>query len=321
MPKKPSGKSVATEDEDKVAVEKKLAKQLGTIEFVEMPLGEVLEYIGEQIDIDILIVHESGEAVADPNTPVNLRIRRAKLSARTALDLVLEPLGLGYTIRDGLILVTTSAHANQIQVYNVRDLLRDVPDNVPATTGMGGMGGGMMAGWGMGGMGGGMGMMQVADSGAEPEAEETQLAQGFGGAGAGPARMMPGAGGMGGGMAPGMGGGVGWGAIRQTHSLAQVIATTIDPESWDMAGGNGSVVQYHELLVVKNSQAVHGKIKALLEMMRASAREIPADAAEGMLPDARPADLGPPEAPPAEAGAPAGLPGAAAAPAQKGRKR
>ena len=106
--------------------------------------------------------------------------------------------------------------------------------------------------------------------------------------------MAPRMGGMGMG-AMGMGPGVGRAGIRQTDSLAQVIATTIDPESWDTNGGNGSVVQYHELLVVKNSQAVHGKIKALLEMMRASAREIPGEGAEA----------GPLEAPPADAGAPA----------------
>ncbi|MGE5192359.1 MAG: permease prefix domain 1-containing protein [Deltaproteobacteria bacterium] len=309
VPKRiPAGKSVATEDEDKTAVEKKLAKQLGKIEFASMPLGEVLEYIGDQIDIDILVVPEGDAGAAEQDSFVNLRVKRAKLSARTALDLVLEPLGLGYTIRDGLILVTSSAQASQIQVYNVRDLLRDVPLGGITTGVIGGTGGGMLAAWGTGD---GMGMMQVADDGAEPgEPDETQLAQGFGGAGGGAAppdmpragvkRMNRGMGGMGmGGEMPGGGGGGAgrWAGIGQTHSLAQVIATTIDPESWDSNGGNGSVVQYHELLVVKNSQAVHGKIKALLEMMRASAREIPAEGEGGRWQ---------PEAPGAGAGGPAG---------------
>jgi hypothetical protein len=38
------------------------------------------------------------------------------------------------------------------------------------------------------------------------------------------------------------------------------------------------------LLVVKNSQTVHGKIKALLEMMRASARSEPGTAAPAAVP-------------------------------------
>ena len=94
------------------------------------------------------------------------------------------------------------------------------------------------------------------------------------------------------GMGAMLGGGTPWGVIRQTHSLAQVIATTIDPASWDNNGGNGSIVQYHELLVVKNSQAVHGKIKALLEMMRASAREMPEDHGEGDIHPKAPAGGG-----------------------------
>ena len=100
-----------------------------------------------------------------------------------------------------------------------------------------------------------------------------------------------GMGGMGmGGM--GMGGGMfmgGFPATRETRSLAVLIATTIDPDSWtsvagDLTGGQGSIVQYHELLVVKNSQTVHGKIKALLEMMRTSAKSVP-----GALPPGGPA--------------------------------
>jgi hypothetical protein len=300
---KPTGRAVADDDADKAAVEAKLAKQLGKVEFTGMPLGEVLEYIGDQIEVDIIVVRENGEEVTDVNELVELRIKRAKLAARTALDLVLEPLGLGYTIRDGLILVTTSAQANQIQVYNVRDLLRAGPLNtevVPAAGMMGGMGGGMGgmagAGSGMGGMGGGFFQVATSDDEAAEESSPAddagragpgglQLAQGFGGAaGQAPAGGKGGMAGPGMGMGMGMGGmggGTPWGVIRQTHSLAQVIATTIDPASWDQNGGNGSIVQYHELLVVKNSQAVHGKIKALLEMMRASAREMPEDQAEG----------------------------------------
>jgi len=84
-----------------------------------------------------------------------------------------------------------------------------------------------------------------------------------------------------------MGGGMG-GMGRffgRTESLAQVIATTIDPDSWnfgEFAGvGTCSIVQYHYLLVVKNSQTVHGKVKALLEIMRTSASSPRAATAPG----------------------------------------
>ncbi len=72
-------------------------------------------------------------------------------------------------------------------------------------------------------------------------------------------------------------------AFGKTNSLAVLIQTTIDPPSWNSGGGSGtgSVVQFHELLVVKNSQTVHGKIKALLEMMRTSANSPHGAAAPG----------------------------------------
>src|SRR5438105_340379 len=117
--KKPGGISVAAEDEAKAVVEARLSKPVGKLDFENMPITEVLEYLGDKIDVDILI----DPAEAESCMAVQLKVKRANLSARTALDLVLEPLNLGYTIRDGLIKVTSAAQANQIQVYNVQDLL------------------------------------------------------------------------------------------------------------------------------------------------------------------------------------------------------
>lgn len=249
-PHEPGGAPVAMQDDDKSAIEAKLSERIGKIDFAEMPLSEVLEYLSDKTDIDILINRGAlnGEGI-DTNQAVELQVKRTNLTARMALDLVLEPLKLSYTIRDGLIVVTTIAEANQIQVYNVRDLLRNFANEGAAV--MGAAPRMMLGGNGRSRKGG------------------IRLAQG------GPAGMPPGATG---GTSPGMGGGLDEGVgtlVRQTDSLAEVIATTIDPASWDSDGGNGSIVQYHELLVVKNSQTVHGKIKALLEMMRTSAGNAP----------------------------------------------
>jgi general secretion pathway protein D len=265
-PQKPGGISVAEEDSGKVAVEAKLAKQVGPIEFMDMPISEVLEYLGDQIDVDILIDPVEAEAT----NAVYLKVKRAKLTARVALDLVLEPLNLGYTIRDGLIKVTTAAQANQIQVYNVRDLVESSQFDGASAPGMS-MGGtpGMSGMRGRGGMGDMMKGMPAMMGALPPGAAGKKAA----GHGAGGGAMM-------GGLGRGMGGPI----VRHTESLAEVIATTIDPDSWDSQGGNGSVVQYHELLVVKNSQTVHGKIKALLEMMRTSARGEPGASAPAAVP-------------------------------------
>ncbi len=274
-PHKPGGVSVATGDNDKAAVEVKLAKRIGEIDFVDLALEDAINHLSERIEVDILLdrVALTDEGVA-LDQPVTLKVYRANPTARMTLELLLEPVKLSYTIRDGLIMVTTTAQANQILVYNVRDLVGNVPLDDAAAPAVGMMGGGpmMMPGMaraGMGGMGMGYSGMRRVQAAGPGGAAAPGVADGPAG---GPGAMM---GGMGGG---------GTMAIRQTHSLAELVATTIDPDSWDDAGGNGSIVQYHELLVVKNSQTVHGKIKALLEMMRASARGEPGAAAPAATP-------------------------------------
>lgn len=237
--------AIPVQEDDKGAVEAKLSKRIGKLEFDNVPLSEVLEFLSDLIDVDILVNRAvAEEAGIDPNLPVQLQVKRANLSARTALDLVLEPHKLSYTVRDGLIMVTTAAAANQIQVYNIRDLIGQVPVNA--------QGGASPAMMGMSKGPGRPGMMGSGMAG---------MAMAMGGPVAGTGGIDVAAGGMGGG-GP---------VVRETESLADVIAVTIDPTSWDSAGGTGSIVQYHELLVVKNSQTVHGKIKSLLEMMRISA--------------------------------------------------
>ncbi len=266
----PGAAVLAADDEGKLAIEAKLNQRLGigTIRFEQQPVSDVLSFLSDKIKVDILCdkaVLEEGQIALD--TPVSLTVEHANLTARGALELVLEPLGLNYTIRDGLVMVTTAEHANQILVYNVRDLVQSQSDH-------GGAAGGM-----------GLGPQPMMPGGAPAGMAGTPGAAVPNGRVAGQPRsgMM---GLMLGGVAPqmegGMGGGFGGGpiVIRETDSLAQLIAVTIDPSSWDSSGGNGSIVQYRELLVVKNSQSVHGKIKVLLDMLRtSSAGGVPAPGA------------------------------------------
>ena len=256
---KPVGISVATEDSDKAVVEVKLAKRMGEIDFLDLPLEDAVHVLSERIEVDILFSRgELAEEGVALDQPVTLKVHRANLTARAALDLLLEPVKLSYTIRDGLIMVTTMSQANQILVYNVRDLIQPPSGD----SGVGTMGAPTMSGARRGMM---RGMPSMMGPAAAP------------GGAAGPAAGAPG-------MMGGMGGGFGGPIVRHTESLADVIATTIDPDSWDSQGGNGSVVQYHDLLIVKNSQTVHGKIKALLEMMRVTARSEPGAVAPAGVP-------------------------------------
>jgi hypothetical protein len=85
------------------------------------------------------------------------------ITLRSALRLLLQPLGLTYIIEDEVMKITTQAKADEktsTRVYPVGDLVIPIRPPQMMGGGMGGMGGGMgMMGGGMGGMGGGMGGM------------------------------------------------------------------------------------------------------------------------------------------------------------------
>jgi len=265
--------------DDNQRVEAALAKRLPQVSYVEVPLVDVLKSLEDKLDLDILI---DEPALADESialdVAVTFKVARTQLTGRAVLELILERHQLGFTIRDGLLMVTTlqkSGEALDIQVYNVRDLNA------------------FGAHWGAVSSAASDRPSSAAFASVESliaplaNAEISQL--GPGGATGSTPGMMPGMpGGGAGGMAPGMeGGGFGGmgghgGAVHQTNSLAQLIAITIDPDSWSDVGGPGSIVQYGDgLLVAKNTQKVHGKIRQLLTMLRESNRERPAGAGGG----------------------------------------
>jgi len=141
----------------------------------ETPLEDVLKYIksatqgpndtGIPIYVDPVGLNEAEKTMA---SQVTLDLEGVPL--KTTLRLLLKQLGLTYTVKDGLLTITSESSEDQpteIRVYPVADLAI-IPLSLIGGGGggmmgggMGGMGGGMggMGGGGMGGMGGGMGGM------------------------------------------------------------------------------------------------------------------------------------------------------------------
>src|SRR4029077_9527700 len=99
------------------------------------------------------------EAEKTMQSPVTLDLEGVPL--KNTLRLMLKQLGLTYTVKDGLMTITSETSEDQpteIRVYPVADLAI-IPLSLMGAGG-GGMGGrGGMMGGGMGGMGGGMGGM------------------------------------------------------------------------------------------------------------------------------------------------------------------
>ncbi|MBV8268709.1 MAG: hypothetical protein JO252_20455 [Planctomycetaceae bacterium] len=135
----------------------------------ETPLEDVLKYIksatqgpndtGIPIYVDPVGLQEAEKTMT---SPVTLDLEGVPL--KTTLRLLLKQLGLTYTVKDGLLTITSESSEDQpteIRVYPVADLAI-IPLSLMGG-GIGGMRGGMggmgMGGMGMGGMGmGGMGM-------------------------------------------------------------------------------------------------------------------------------------------------------------------
>ncbi|WP_422928348.1 hypothetical protein [Singulisphaera sp. PoT] len=135
----------------------------------ETPFEEVLKYIktattgandsGIPIYVDPVGLQEAEKTMS---SPVTLDLEGVPL--KTTLRLILKQLTLTYTVKDGMITITSENAEDtptEIRVYPVADLAI-IPISLISGGGggMGGMGGGMGGmGGGMGGMGGGMGGM------------------------------------------------------------------------------------------------------------------------------------------------------------------
>lgn len=118
----------------KSAVEAKLdERRVPQLDFVEVPLKDALEFLSDASEVDILLNHHALQAVGvTPDLPITLQVKRTSLTARTALELVLEQASveLGFIVRDGLIYITKvvgKPSDDEIQVYNVRDILMSLP--------------------------------------------------------------------------------------------------------------------------------------------------------------------------------------------------
>jgi hypothetical protein len=262
----------APAENSNVIAERKLA-QRKEAQYLEIPLGDVLDDISQRYGVEFYIRRKSlEEAGMDPHLASTVNVNFQQVRGDMLLDLVLSESELVYMIRDGIIIVTTydDLEANpEVRVYNCSDLISmsGASDSGQPAGGFGTMKPSGKGDRRAGGSGGGFG------GGIEQPGTGT------------PARAMPGIPGM-----PGAAGGLmgegeagfgtfgGFGSsprvpIPEATALVNVITSIVEPDLWEDAGGPGTVRAYYGgLLVVNNSLNVHRKIEKLLEMMREAAR-------------------------------------------------
>jgi hypothetical protein len=153
---KPAALAAAAAETDRGAqLRAKLAKPL-TAEFVETPLCDVLDFLGDKVGVQI---HAKWKQLEDAGIAKEAVIstKLKDVPGDMLLDLVLDQTGghLMYTVQRGILVISTKedlSSKSTTQVYNVRDLLtpaapaaeakaEDAPAAVPEQGAFGGIAG------------------------------------------------------------------------------------------------------------------------------------------------------------------------------------
>ncbi len=105
------------------AIRRALARPI-ELEFTETPLADVARFLKQKAGIQVIIDHNALDDVGiETDTPIAVHVSDIKL--RSALDFMLRPLDLTWTIAHEVLLITTPEEAETMlraKVYDVSDL-------------------------------------------------------------------------------------------------------------------------------------------------------------------------------------------------------
>jgi Flp pilus assembly secretin CpaC/tetratricopeptide (TPR) repeat protein len=216
-----------------------------SLSFMERPFTEVVNYIATAAAVDVVVDRralEEEDVLTDE--PVSIDVDGIRL--RSALNLLLEPYGLTYSIKDDVLKITSKLRqeVDYIPVtYPVADLVvsmnRNNPAGKPFST-LDRMNELMLSGGNLPNqVSAGGGLFQVNDgSGRMP---------------GGPANSMSDD-----------------GSSIDFESLVDLITSTIEPKSWIEGGGEGTVKSNDNTLslVIRQNPQIHEQIKELLDQLR-----------------------------------------------------
>ena len=248
------------------------------VRFDNRPLHEVMSTLSSLAGVNIFLDPRGlGAEAITTNEPININLAGKPISLRSALQLILPPLGLNYVIQNEVLKITSEQMRDSNvfpRTYNVADLVTPIPNFNP--TYHTGLPAALQAGnqtafqsaqslnYGLGRQAGNVPLASNTVPSTSPQSS-TMLAQMMG-----PVMSPPGqSGGVRGpmGFGPGAPGG---GAQADFESLIELITTTIAPDSWDEVGGPGAIQKFEGnlSLVVSQTQDVHDQIADLLDQLR-----------------------------------------------------
>ena len=252
---KPDNRQCSPEEEH---IQKSLLNPVN-LHFRSSPLEEVMRQISNTQGINVVLDPEGlqDEGITS-NTPVNIDVDGIML--KSALDLILEPMHLTYTIRDEVLKITSRMRQQgelRTLVYPVADLVCPIPNFAPTGDPLTRATESGYSSWSSSGSSFSVPGMPAAASGPA-------VGQAF-------AQLDPNAVGGGSLNTGGMTGGQNGGASGEDFdTLHQLIVTTIEPTSWTEVGGEGSIERFPGTLslVIRATEKIHDEIRDLLDQLR-----------------------------------------------------
>jgi general secretion pathway protein D len=253
--------------------EQKLKQKLSTpvsVQYRNRPLGEVINDLAKVTGMPIVMNQRAMEAVrVQPDLPVTLEVPN-QIELKSALNLILQPLDLGYEIRDEVLQITSAEakRANVVtRVYKVADLVTPIPNFTSSYED--GLAGALKAAYQM--TNPSMDVQMVPVSMTDIATRQANALQ--------PSKMSPSMLGqyapMGsqGGFGPqpsSNGAAAGGGAFADFGSLMGLIETTVVPDTWEALGGNSTMAPYPQnlSLIISTTSDVHDQIVDLIESLR-----------------------------------------------------
>ena len=257
--------------EMEIEIEQKLRTPV-LLEFENTPLSRVMDFLAKLAQVNLYLDPVGlAEVGISTEEPVTIALRQ-EISLESALNIILEPRGLSFVIKDQVLKITTRENRQgevYAQSYNVADLVVPIPNFVSTESrlssayrmGMANLDSGITP------FGGGPATVAVlADNsanGSSAAVDRNILAQmSSGGGSIGSQSRAPvgsGPGGLGGGVEP------------DFDALIDLITATVAPDTWEeTSGGTGTIEPFDAnlSLVIRQTEEVHEEIVDLLGQLR-----------------------------------------------------
>lgn len=269
--------------EKELEIQKRLSTPIQA-RYTNQPLASVMDELAQMAGVTIHLAPDGlAEQSVQPSQPVTLNIQDT-IPLKSALNLILEPLNLDYTIRNDVLMITSKSKKDTdtyTVTYPVADLVIPIPNFQPSSNM--GLEGALRSAMGTANANSAPWMSAMANAASQPQVVSAQNVNAPADAamtpgGMGQVSVPMGGGGpsavVGGGASGGFGspaaGNAGGASQEDFDKLIDLIKTTVSPETWDDGGGTGTISSFNVnlSLVVSQTQEVHEQIANLLEQLR-----------------------------------------------------